>query len=301
MDMTDMTRAAVSRRHFLQLAGAGMLALTGTALTGCGNSTSGEGSDKGSKLAAIKSRGHLNAGVKKDVPGYGYYDTAKGRFEGMEVDLCYQIAAAVFGVSYKKARARELVEFTDVTPKTRGPLIDNGQLDVVAATYTITDERKKSWDFSTPYRTDYVGLMVKKRSGFTSIEDLDGKVCANSPSSTAGQIAQSYGATTADADLTGAMDMLNTKRVDGHINNVAAVDEYMKSRPDVNVKIAAIYEPAADQKYMVESAAMFRKDDQALCDKVSEIIGEMIKDKTLYNLTVKYFGQTVADSVSLYK
>ena len=56
MDMTDMTRAAVSRRHFLQLAGASMLALTGTALTGCGNSTSGEGSDKGSKLAAIKSR-----------------------------------------------------------------------------------------------------------------------------------------------------------------------------------------------------------------------------------------------------
>ena len=176
MDMTDMTRAAVSRRHFLRLAGAGMLALTGTALTGCGNSTSGEGSDKGSKLAAIKSRGHLNAGVKKDVPGYGYYDTAKGRFEGMEVDLCYQIAAAVFGVSYKEARAQELVEFNDVTPKTRGPLIDNGQLDVVAATYTITDERKKSWDFSTPYRTDYVGLMVKKRSGFTSIEDLDGKV-----------------------------------------------------------------------------------------------------------------------------
>ena len=155
MDMTDMTRAAVSRRHFLQLAGAGMLALTGTALTGCGNSTSGEGSDKGSKLAAIKSRGHLNAGVKKDVPGYGYYDTAKGRFEGMEVDLCYQIAAAVFGVSYKEARAQELVEFTDVTPKTRGPLIDNGQLDV-----------------------------VKKRSGFTSIEDLDGKVIGVSQGAT---------------------------------------------------------------------------------------------------------------------
>ena len=86
MDMTDMTRADVTRRRFLQLAGAGMLALTGTALAGCGNSTSGEGSDKGSKLAAIKSRGHLNAGVKKDVPGYGYYDTAKGCFEGMEVD-----------------------------------------------------------------------------------------------------------------------------------------------------------------------------------------------------------------------
>ena len=73
----------------------------------------------------------------------------------------------------REARAQELVEFTDVTPKTRGPLIDNGQLDVVAATYTITDERKKSWDFSTLYRTGLRGdLWSKKRSGFTSIEDL---------------------------------------------------------------------------------------------------------------------------------
>ena len=66
MGMTDMTRAAVSRRHFLQLAGAGMLALTGTSLVGCGSSSGTESSDKGSRLAAIKSRGHLNAGVKKD-------------------------------------------------------------------------------------------------------------------------------------------------------------------------------------------------------------------------------------------
>ena len=176
MDMTDMTRAAVSRRHFLQLAGAGMLALAGTSLTGCGNSTSGEGSDKGSKLAAIKSRGHLNAGVKKDVPGYGYYDTAKGRFEGMEVDLCYQIAAAVFGVSYKEARAQELVEFTDVTPKTRGPLIDNGQLDVVAATYTITDERKKLVSFAGPYYyTQQAILVLADNDDIKSVDDLADK------------------------------------------------------------------------------------------------------------------------------
>ena len=176
MDMTDMTRATVTRRRFLQLACAGMLALTGTALAGCGNSTSGEGSDKGSKLAAIKSRGHLNAGVKKDVPGYGYYDTAKGRFEGMEVDLCYQIAAAVFGVSYKEARSQELVEFTDVTPKTRGPLIDNGQLDVVAATYTITDERKKLVSFAGPYYyTQQAILVLADNDDIKSVDDLADK------------------------------------------------------------------------------------------------------------------------------
>ncbi|MFR3451964.1 MAG: transporter substrate-binding domain-containing protein [Collinsella sp.] len=102
----------------------------------------------------------------------------------MEIDLCYQIAAAVFDVTYDEARERELVAFTDVTPKTRGPLIDNDQLDVVCATYTITPERIESWDFSTPYRTDYVGLMVKKRSGFTRIADLDGRIIGVSQGAT---------------------------------------------------------------------------------------------------------------------
>ena len=180
--------------------------------------------------------------------------------------------------------------------------LDAARYDVVICGVNPKPERQEKYAVSASYAENPFCLVVNgDNEEIKSFDDLKGKLCANSPSSTAGQIAQSYGATTADTDLTGAMDMLNTKRVDGHVNNVAAVDEYMKSRPDVNVKIAAIYEPAADQKYMVESAAMFRKDDQALCDKVSEIINEMIKDKTLYNLTVKYFGQTVADSVSLYK
>lgn len=185
--MRMQSNMTISRRRFLELCGLGALALGGTgALAGCdsSSSTSSSSGDSGSKLALIKKRGHLNAGVKKDVPGYGYYDTATGKFQGMEIDLCYQIAAAVFGVSYKEAREKELVEFTDVTPKTRGPLIDNDQLDIICATYTITDERKQSWDFSTPYRTDYVGLMVKKRSGFKSIEDLDGKVIGVSQGAT---------------------------------------------------------------------------------------------------------------------
>lgn len=164
------------------LAGAGVLAGCGA---GAGSETgSAPASAPGSKLAAIKARGKLNAGVKKDVPGYGYYDPAARTYAGMEIDLCYQIAAAVFDVTYDEARERELVSFTDVTPKTRGPLIDNDQLDVVCATYTITPERIESWDFSTPYRTDYVGLMVKKRSGFTRIADLDGRIIGVSQGAT---------------------------------------------------------------------------------------------------------------------
>ena len=157
-------------------------------LAGCGSSSDGKsGSASGSsdsKLAAIKDRGKLKCGVKKDVLGYGYLDTKTKKYEGLEIDLCYQIAAAVLGVSYDEAVEKGLCEFTDVTPKTRGPLIDNDQLDIIAATYTITDERKKSWDFSTPYRTDHVGILIKKKSGMTKMADLDGKIIGVSQGST---------------------------------------------------------------------------------------------------------------------
>lgn len=175
----------MSRRQFI-----GTLGLTGAVmalgLAGCGsnggNSASTGSSD--SKVETIKSRGKLNAGVKKDVLGYGYLDPATNKYQGLEIDLCYQLAAAVLGVSYDEAKEKDLVAFTDVTPKTRGPLIDNDSLDVVVATYTITDERKKSWDFSTPYRTDHVGVLVKKSAGFQTMTDLNGKVIGVSQGST---------------------------------------------------------------------------------------------------------------------
>ena len=175
----------MNRRQFIQVFGLAALGIAGAgSLAGCGGNASSGSSDTSSKLEAIKSRGKLKAGVKKDVIGYGYLNTATNEYEGLEIDLCYQIAAAVLGVSYDEAKEQKLVEFTDVTPKTRGPLIDNDQLDIICATYTITDERKKSWDFSTPYRTDHVGILVKKAAGMKSMADLDGKIIGVSQGST---------------------------------------------------------------------------------------------------------------------
>lgn len=195
MTSSDMKKGAASRQLIAEahrpvltrrglLGFAGLTAASALGLTACAQGSSASGSTSGSKLATIQERGYLAAGVKKDVPGYGYFDPASGTYEGMEIDLCYQVAAAIFAVSYEDARANSLVQFTDVTPKTRGPLIDNDQLDIICATYTITDEREKSWDFSEPYRTDYIGLMVKKRAQMTSIADLDGKIIGVSQGST---------------------------------------------------------------------------------------------------------------------
>ncbi|HUX11465.1 MAG TPA: transporter substrate-binding domain-containing protein [Spirochaetia bacterium] len=119
-------------------------------------------------VKAIKDRGVLRVGVKVDVPKFGYRDPATGVVDGYEIDLARAVAAKILGDPTK-------IDLTAVTAKTRGPLLDNGEVDMVIATFTITDERRKSYNFSDPYFVDGVGLMVKKSSGYTSFRDLNGK------------------------------------------------------------------------------------------------------------------------------
>lgn len=117
------------------------------------------------QLATIIKRGELRVGVKQDVPNFGYRDPETQHYTGLEIDLAKKIAKQL-GVK---------AVFTPVTAQTRGALLDNGQLDVVIATFTITEERKKLYNFTTPYYTDANGFLVKKSSKISSWQDLDGK------------------------------------------------------------------------------------------------------------------------------
>ena len=132
----------------------------------------------------IIDRGMLKVGCKSDIPKFSLQNTATGKYEGFEDDLAYSIAGDIFGCTADEAKERNLVEFQGVTAKTRGPLLENGEIDLVIATFTITDERKETYNFSTPSYTDAVGLLVNKDSGINSIEDLDGKVIGVAQSST---------------------------------------------------------------------------------------------------------------------
>lgn len=136
--------------------------------------------------------GVLKVGTKIDVPKFGLQNTATGEMEGVEIDLAYEIAGKIFGVTAEEAKAQKLVAFQGVTAKTRGPLLDNGEVDLVIATFTITPERKETWNFSDPYYTDAVGLLVLNDSGIKSIEDLDGKVIAVSQGSTTKDVTLAY-------------------------------------------------------------------------------------------------------------
>ena len=178
----------ISRRSFVKAAGT---AIALTALTACGGSASSSvvastassaasGSVAASSEAvsadvqAIIDRGVLKVGVKNAVKGFSFQDTLTGEYTGLEDSLAEMIAEHL-GVD---------VEFTTVTAATRGELLDSGDIDCVLATFTITEERRKSWDFSTPYYTDYVSVLVEDSSGIKALADLKDKVVGVSSGST---------------------------------------------------------------------------------------------------------------------
>ena len=185
-------------RKWIALAAA--MAMTATLLTGCGSSeapaseaadstadssttvatapaeTTAADGELAADVQAIVDRGVLRVGVKNAVVGFGFQDTLTGEYSGLEISLAEKIAESL-GVD---------VEFTAVTAATRTELLDSGDIDCVLATFTITDERKQSWDFSTPYFTDYVTVLVEDKSGITSLADLvDKKVGVSSGSTSA--------------------------------------------------------------------------------------------------------------------
>ena len=124
----------------------------------------------------IVDRGVLRVGVKNAVLGFGFQDELTGEYTGMEISLAKKIAEYL-GVD---------VEFTAVTAATRTELLDSGDIDCVLATFTITEERKKSWYFTTPYYTDYVTVLVEDASGIKALGDLvDKKVGVSSGSTSA--------------------------------------------------------------------------------------------------------------------
>jgi putative glutamine transport system substrate-binding protein len=150
-----------------------LAAVTGAVFAGGGS----QSSRSGGPLDTIKAHGVLRVGVKSDVPGFGLLNPDRGLYEGFEIELSKLLAKEIFGDT-------DRVAFTPVTAKTRGPLLDNGDIDFVIATFTVTEERKLTYNFSTIYYTDAVGLLVKKSSGIKSVSDLGGKTVGVAQSAT---------------------------------------------------------------------------------------------------------------------
>ncbi|WP_104721482.1 transporter substrate-binding domain-containing protein [Helicobacter mesocricetorum] len=133
-------------------------------LIACSNNSN----EQTSTLDTIKKRGELVVGVKKDAPNFGLLNPKTNEIEGFEIDMAKMLAKEILGDENK-------IKLEPVTAKTRGPLLDNGTLDAVIATFTITEERKKTYNFTDSYYSDPIGFLVLRENNFTNFKSLDGK------------------------------------------------------------------------------------------------------------------------------
>ncbi|HEY2675287.1 MAG TPA: glutamate ABC transporter substrate-binding protein [Rugosimonospora sp.] len=129
-------------------------------------------------VQAIKDKGKLVVGTKFDQPGFGLQNPTTQKVEGFDAEIARLISIKIFGSPDK-------VEFKEAKTAVREQVIQNGEVDVVVATYTINAARKEKIDFAGPYFQAGQDILVRKdNSTIAGVSDLAGKKVCTQQNST---------------------------------------------------------------------------------------------------------------------
>ncbi|GAB3240147.1 glutamate ABC transporter substrate-binding protein [Kineosporia babensis] len=132
----------------------------------------------GSTMAEIKEKGELTVGGVQTSALFSLLNPTTGQVEGFDAAMSQLLADYIIGEPKTK--------LVNVTSQTREALIQNGSVDVVFATYTITPERQEKISFAGPYYQDGLGIQVKAGTeGIATLADLNDKTVVTQSASTA--------------------------------------------------------------------------------------------------------------------
>ena len=281
----------MKRRTFISLmsvmAAAGVLTLAGcssnsgssTAASGAASSAASTGA--ADQLAAIQANGKLVVALEGAWQPWSYHDESD-TLVGYDVEVSRAIAEKL-GVE------PEYVE-SDWDSLFAG--LDAGRFDIVCNGVEVTDERAKTYDFTTPYGYIHTALAVRKdNEDIKSFEDLKGKTTANSLASTYMELAESYGATVQGIDtLEETIQLLTAGRIDATLNADVSFYDYLNVHPDADFKLVAQTEDASHVAIPVRKG----DDSASLLEAINTAIDELRADGTLKALGEKYFGQDIS-------
>ena len=281
----------MKRRTFISLmsvmAAAGVLTLAGcSSNSGSSAAASGAASSAAStgaadQLAAIQTNGKLVVALEGAWQPWSYHDESD-TLVGYDVEVSRAIAEKL-GVE------PEYVE-SDWDSLFAG--LDAGRFDIVCNGVEVTDERAKTYDFTTPYGYIHTALAVRKdNEDIKSFEDLKGKTTANSLASTYMELAESYGATVQGIDtLEETIQLLTAGRIDATLNADVSFYDYLNVHPDADFKLVAQTEDASHVAIPVRKG----DDSASLLEAINTAIDELHADGTLKALGEKYFGQDIS-------
>ena len=281
----------MKRRTFISLmsvmAAAGVLTLAGcSSNSGSSAAASGAASSAAStgaadQLATIQANGKLVVALEGAWQPWSYHDESD-TLVGYDVEVSRAIAEKL-GVE------PEYVE-SDWDSLFAG--LDAGRFDIVCNGVEVTDERAKTYNFTTPYGYIHTALAVRKdNEDIKSFEDLKGKTTANSLASTYMELAESYGAIVQGIDtLEETIQLLTAGRIDATLNADVSFYDYLNVHPDADFKLVAQTEDASHVAIPVRKG----DDSASLLEAINTAIDELRADGTLKALGEKYFGQDIS-------
>ena len=134
--------------------------------------------EEGSRMAELAEAGEIVVGVKYDQPGLGFKDASSDIPTGFDVEIA-KLLVADLGID----PASDSVTWEETISDNREPYLEEGRVDLVLATYSITDERRQLVGQTGPYFVTGQQVLVAADSDITGIEDLKGEeVCSVSGS-----------------------------------------------------------------------------------------------------------------------
>lgn len=280
----------MKRRTFISLmsvmAAAGVLSLAGcsssksASTAASGSASFAAGPVPADRLATIQSNGKLVIALEGAWQPWSFHDESD-TLVGYDVEVSRAIAEKL-GVE------PEYVE-SDWDSLFAG--LDAGRYDLVCNGVEVTEERAKTYDFTTPYGYIHTALAVRKdNEDIKSFEDLAGKTTANSLASTYMELAESYGATVQGIDtLEETIQLLTAGRIDATLNADVSFYDYLNVHPDADFKLVAQTEEASHVAIPV-----LKSDDTSFLDALNSAIEALRADGTLKELSEKYFGEDIS-------
>jgi glutamate transport system substrate-binding protein len=236
------------------------------ALAACGSDAGDNGS--GDTASSGGGASGLKVGIKFDQPGLGLKKGSE--YTGFDVDVAKYVA---------KELGTDAANITWVQAPSaqRENLISNGQVDMVVATYSITDERKQKVSFAGPYFIAGQDLLVRADdSSITGPESLKGKkLCSVTGSTSAQKVKDAYPGVQLQefATYSECLPALANKGVDALTTDDTILAGFA-SQPEYAGKFKVVGKPFSEEKYGIG----LKKGDTALCEKVNAAISKMISD-----------------------
>ena len=215
--------------------------------------------EDGSRMKELADAGKITIGVKFDQPGIGFKGATDDAPQGFDPEIG-KILAASLGIDPEDVTWKETVSAN------REPFLQKGEVDLVIASYSITDERRQVVGQAGPYYVTGQQLLVKKDSDIDSIEDVKGKeVCSVTGSTSLEQI-EAKGAKPRGFDTySECVDQVLNGTVDAMTTDGAILLGYAAEHPD-DLKVAV--DAFSEERYGVG----YGKDHPEMCQWITDTI-----------------------------